>query len=110
MNNHTPGAWKYIKNEDGTFSVIPLGSVNFKAGFATNLIAKVFSEGIIDPEANARLIASAPEIYQALHFETEALAATRDFMHVKGLDTQELGEIINVADEIFRKIDSIEGD
>ena len=110
MNNHTPGQWKYLKNEDGTFSIISLGSVNFEAGFATNLIAKVFSEGIIDPEANARLIASAPEIFQALHFETEALTATRDFMRANGLDTQELSEIIDTVDELFRKINTTEGD
>ena len=105
MNNHTPGTWRYFKNDDGTFSVIAVGNVNFEAGFATNLIAKVFSEGIIDPEANARLIASASEIYQGLVYAVEALKATRDFLRSQGLSTAEIDEILTVAEGLIKRVE-----
>lgn len=110
MNNHTPGTWKYFKNSDGTFSVVPVGSVNFEAGFATNLIAKVFSDGIINPEANAILIASAPEMYQGLVCAVEALEATREFLRVQNLKTDEISEILSATYELINRIDGGEGD
>ena len=66
MNNHTPGAWKYLKNDDGNFSVFPVENKNFEA----ELLALVFNED------NARLIASAPELYQALVWAAETIKAT----------------------------------
>ena len=110
MNNHTPGAWKYLKNDDGTFSIITVGNRKFETGFATNLIAKVFTEGIIAPEDNARLITSAPEMYQALCYETETLRSTEIFMRDQGLNTENLSEIINVADDLIQRIEDMDGE
>ena len=60
MSDYTPGTWRYFRNVDGTFSIIPAESL-IDESYADTVIAEVFTEGIADPEANARLMASAPE-------------------------------------------------
>ena len=103
MSRHTPGAWKYFKNVDNTFSVIPAEC----QGFETTVLAEVFTEGIDDPEANARLIAASPELYSALVLCVEALRATEIFMAGRGLGTKELKGIINAAGELLASIERI---
>ena len=95
MNNHTPGAWKYLKNDDGTFSIFPVESENFEA----ELLAEAFTED------NARLIASAPELYQALICAAETIRATEVFMCAQGLIGDEIGKIINTIDDLLERID-----
>ncbi len=97
MSNHTLGTWRYFRNIDGKFSIWPEGSWDTK-------IAEVFTTGIYDPGANARLIASAPEMKTALVGAVEALRATEVFMCAQGLDTKELNKIIGIIDGLLDRI------
>lgn len=56
------------------------------------------------------MIASAPEVYQALCYQTEALRATYAFMLSQRLDTAEIEKIIGAADKLISRIDGAEGD
>ena len=106
MSEYTPGTWKYFRNEEGTFSVCPAEC--FGNGYADTVVAEVFTEDISDPEANARLIASAPEMHTALVGAVEALRATEVFMCAQGLDTKELNKIVGIIDRLLNKIDGQE--
>ena len=97
-------AWEYRRNSEGTFSVFPADSLTDES-YVKTLIAEVLTEGIDDPEANARLISSAPEMYQALIFINETLKATEVFLVGQGLDTQEVNKIISTVDALLSRID-----
>ena len=101
MSDYTPGIWRYFKNIDGQFSIWPEGSWDLK-------IAEVCTKRIYDPRANARLIASAPEMHTALVGAVEALRATEVFMCAQGLDTKELNKIVGIIDRLLNKIDGQE--
>lgn len=103
MSNYTPGTWKYFRNADDTFSVFPAEALD--NGYVHTLIAEIFTDGITDPEANARLIASAPELKIALVGAVEALRATEVFMCAQGLDTEELNAVIEIIDGLLDRID-----
>lgn len=106
MSNYTPGTWKYFRNADDTFSVFPAEALD--NGYVHTVIAEVFTDGISDPEANARLIASAPELKTALVRAVEALRATEVFMKAQGLDTDKLNMIIEIIDGLLDRIDGQE--
>ena len=109
MNEHTPGAWRYCKgNPSEGYSVFSIGDglLDDNHGFATNTLAQVLTDGVFDPEANARLIAAAPELYDALVSTLEALRATEEFMEKSGLNTNYLKEIINTAEGLLVRIDT----
>ena len=103
MSNYTPGTWAYFRNADDTFSVFPAKCLDY--GYVRIVIAEVFTDGIADPEANARLIASTPELCIALVEAVEALRATEVFMRAQGLDTKELNKIIGSIDGLLDRID-----
>lgn len=90
---------------DGTFSIIPAESL-IDESYADTVIAEVFTEGIADPEANARLMASAPELLEAVKIMCKGYKATREFFADMGLNTSDLAEIIANADGM---IDRVEG-
>lgn len=104
MNNHTSGEWDYSRNVDGTYSVYPACGLRDES-YAAVIIAEVFTDRIDDPEANARLIASAPEMRVALIAAVEALRATDAFMCGLGLETDDLTGIIGTIDELLDRVD-----
>lgn len=106
MSNYTPGTWKYFRNADDTFSVFPAEALD--NGYVHTVIAEVFTDGITDPEANARLIASAPEMHTALIGADEALRATEVFMKAQGLDTEKLNAVVEIIDGLLDRIDGQE--
>lgn len=104
MSDYTPGTWRYFKNVDETFSVIPADALTDES-YAETVIAEVFTDGIADPEANARLMASAPEMKIALIEDVELLRAFEVFMRDSGYDTKDLSEAIRIRDELLGRID-----
>lgn len=107
MSTHTPGKWDYISNINGTYSVYSRGerSLDDTYGFGTNILAEVLTEGVIDPEANARLIAAAPELKVSLIGALEALEATAEFMSTINLQTEDLHRITGTISELLDRID-----
>lgn len=103
MSNYTPGTWMYFRNADETFSVSPAECLDYD--YERIVIAEVFTDGITEPEANARLIASAPEMKTALVEAIKALMATEVFMRSLGLDTKELNKIIGIIGRLLDRID-----
>lgn len=104
MSGHTPGAWKYFRNEDGYYSVYPARCDEHKR-FPKIVLAEVFTEHVRDAEANARLIAGAPEMRIALIGAAEALRATEVFLRGFGEATDEMNKIIEVVDKLLDRID-----
>ena len=107
MNGHVSGAWKYFRNNEGTFSVYPEGCDRHKR-FPKIVLAEVFTEHAGNPEFNARLISASPEMYVALIDAVEALRATNVFMCGQGFASEEMDEIIEVIDELLARIDGSE--
>ncbi len=105
MSDYTPGTWRYFKNVDETFSVIPADALTDES-YAETVIAEVFTDGIADPEANARLMSAAPELLEAVKIMCKGYKATREFFAGMGLSTSALTEIIADADGL---IDRVEG-
>lgn len=62
--NHTPGPWKAEPGPSKQWRVVPHYDGYDRRSVATTI--PVAGEPHIDPEANARLIASAPELLAAL--------------------------------------------
>lgn len=58
---HTPGPWRYLR-ENGS----PTTGQHMIAGAKPGYLAEVRDCGSEDVEANARLIAAAPDMYEAL--------------------------------------------
>lgn len=90
--------WEYFRNSKGTFSIFPTNTIQ------GSMIAEVLTENIADPEGNARLIASSPELYQALIYSQEILRNTEIYMTGQGLESGELDEIIRTVDELLDRI------
>lgn len=61
MSKHTPGPWEYFKNK--THAVI---STEKLYDYGRPTIAKIWPGSCKESEANARLIAAAPEMLEAL--------------------------------------------
>ncbi len=98
MSDYIPGTWRYFKDIDGKFSIWPEDSWDTK-------IAEVCTKGIYDPRANARLMASAPEMKIALIEDVELLRAFEVFMRDSGYDTKDLSEAIRIRAELLGRID-----
>lgn len=67
MSNHTPGPWEYDKNVNGDFLITT--TIDLPA-LTESEVAVVFNlesapKGV-SPEANARLIAAAPDLLEAI--------------------------------------------
>jgi hypothetical protein len=83
MSNHTPGPWYVL---DGRRVSWASPYREFGDGFSSYCVAITHEwPGLIDAEANARLIAAAPDMLQALRravlalaFAAETSAAMRD--------------------------------
>ncbi len=101
MSSYTPGTWRYFKNIDGQFSIWPEDTWDTK-------IAEVCTKGIDDPEANARLMASAPEMKIALIEGVELMRGFEVFMCAQGLDTKDLNKAIGIINGLLDRIDGQE--
>ena len=102
MNRYTPGAWRYMWDA-GVWKIFTwLGEGHRKK---LTMLAEVLTQNVDDPKANARLIASAPEMYLALVNSLEALRATEVFMCGQGLETDTLNAIICTIDELLDRVD-----
>ena len=77
MNGHTSGAWTTLELIDGRILVLPDWADYDEGG---KPVAEILTREIYEHEANARLIAAAPEMYEALVCAIEALRATEVFM------------------------------
>ena len=73
MTEHTPGPWEIDKRDNGNIIILedkelcPTVFIWGSQGQGHGRIAMIYSEcGIGDLEANARLIAAAPELLEAL--------------------------------------------
>ena len=97
MRYFPPKAWQYIKNEEGTYSVYKTDSVSGK-----RLVAVAFRED------DARLIASVPEMETALHYAAKTLKATEAFMADKGMETDDLSEIVGVIERLLDRVNGTE--
>ncbi|MBQ3447638.1 MAG: hypothetical protein IJG37_08355 [Synergistaceae bacterium] len=97
MRYFPPKAWQYIKNEEGTYSVSKTDSVHGK-----RLVAVAFRED------DARLIASVPEMETALHYAAKTLKATEAFMADKGMETDDLSEIVGVIERLLDRVNGTE--
>ena len=67
---HTPGPWAYIQDEDGSFDVCQQGGAALTTWSSD--VCRVYQIDGTQPEAvaeaNARLIAAAPELLDALDY------------------------------------------
>lgn len=99
MSRYTPGTWHWYKNRNGEYTIWPDG----KPGAVK--IADVNREGIDDPEANARLMANAPELFEAVKLMNEGYKATRAFLKHMKFDTSAIDGIITNAGELIDKVD-----
>lgn len=97
MSKYTAGSWKYRREDDETFTVYP-------AWHKGVILARVPALGDT-AEPNARLIASAPEMHHALTAANEALKATEVSLADKGLETDDLNEIVRVIGGLLSRID-----
>lgn len=79
---HTPGPWEVL---DGRRVGVTLPSLPAEGGgFCTHCVALTHSDrGEIDAEANARLIAAAPDMLAALQMLSEALPSD-EYMRAQG--------------------------
>ncbi|MBR1658122.1 MAG: hypothetical protein IJ697_06625 [Synergistaceae bacterium] len=103
MNKIMNTAWEYRRNSEGTFSVFPADSLTDES-YVKTLIAEVLTEGIDDPEANARLISAAPEMYRALECIIPTVTANEALMLTQGLDIKEINEIISTVEALLDRI------
>lgn len=99
MRKFTPGKWKYVENGNGINSVVDERGV---------IIADFYRNGIKNPEANARLTACAPELYEAVILLNNAMKATGTFLKVSGYDPSDARMITRKIDELIRRIDGKE--
>ena len=94
MRYFTPMVWRYVKNQEGTYTVCPVEDSPLH-----HVVA------IVMREEDARLISAAPQLEQALIYAVDALRATKAFMADKGMDTDDLSEIVRVIGGLLDRID-----
>ena len=86
MNAHTPGTWSYYQNTESTYLIVPTKALE-RLELEGVEIGEVFiRKNIKSPEANARLISAAPEMYSALVFAVEIMSASAQFLAERGFD------------------------
>ena len=107
MSRYTPGEWKYFWNANDCCAVYP-AKYDRHPNFPKAIIAEVCTRDLETREADARLIASAPEMHIALIGAVEALRATEVFMCGQGLETDDLNGIIATIDRLLDRIDGTE--
>lgn len=95
MSGHTNGPWSIAKDRAGRAIVGPDGKTVGAAHMSSkpNLIEEV--------EANARLIAAAPDLYEALLMMVEEKC---DYMIINNLGNPEETHTVKVANAALRKV------
>lgn len=92
MSKHTPGPW--IACDNNGYSIWRVTSPEYRAESASRTIAEVVGDSA-ETEANARLIAAAPEMYEAL----------RHLAHNARASGAEMGLALVVAYDVLNKIE-----
>lgn len=77
---HSPGPWR-VADRGGEIARIFAGSREQTIG---NEVAVIYASGPAEHQANARLIASAPELLEACALFTAAAHEARDILNGKG--------------------------
>ena len=90
MTQHTPGPWilDQDRTDDGTYYV----RANNEVAVAEALNSRAFSIG--EPEANARLIAAAPELLEALRIIERQMDGETMFPGAVYLSLTEANQIV----------------
>ena len=74
-NKHTPGPWRYEEAEVWATAPMRFNLTTAGTPMIATLCKHEDAEGGFPVEANARLIAAAPELLEALEFITESYAS-----------------------------------
>lgn len=78
---HTPGPWEYVRDEDGSFDVCQQTGAPITTWSSD--VCRVYQINGTQPEdvaeANARLIAAAPELLEALELLVEDFTEQGDY-------------------------------
>lgn len=93
MTKHTAGPWKAVQNSAGAWEIHPTGEFNYHS-IAGAHFNEYVSKDESENEANARLIAAAPELLEALGDIRAAL--------IMGNNPNDKG-LIEMADEAIAK-------
>ena len=102
MTAFTPGKWNFYSAVTGNIYVFTEDAYEGK-GYPAAPIAEVFTDGIADPQANARLIACAPEMYLALIQAMRILKAVGTYLRFRKVSTDELYTVIETIDDLLDK-------
>jgi len=76
MSKHTPGPWNYGVQQLGHYSI--LGPLTDNGNWRVVANTTAATEGVQTEEANARLIAAAPELYSACRAMIEVYSGDPD--------------------------------
>lgn len=97
MSKHTPGPWHVIERANGQAFSIGC-QVQTKGNFiTTHYIANITDRATLQAEADARLIAAAPQML-------EALEACADYWHIKHNPGDEHGELLSLSAERAQRL------
>ncbi len=100
MSDYTPGKLDYVKNGGGTFTIFTAESEKSPS----IVVAEVYTGGINNPEALARLMANAPEMFEAIKLMHKGYRATRAFLKHMKFDTSAIDGIIMSADDLISRV------
>jgi hypothetical protein len=100
MSKHTPGPWTLHPSK------FDAGEIDIRGAYNKDIPATAW--GSMDAEthmANARLIAAAPEMYEALHKAHEMLCKQEDALRAMGCDEPDAESAILTARAILAKVE-----
>lgn len=107
MNAHTPGPWTYYQNTERSFVIIPVAATESLEWEGVEIGEVFFGKRIKDPEANARIFANAPDLYNTVIFQNAILSATAQFLEERGFDMKDAYKVIDSADALINWIDGV---
>lgn len=99
MSKHTPGPWKACDNNG--YSIWRITSHQYRAESASRTVAEVVGDSA-ETEANARLIAAAPEMYELIQQVADLQNPRFDDAAYNELVT-EMDRLAELAQELLAK-------